>query len=296
MNETLKRTISGAVYIALLLTSILFSTESFIILFGVFLIITIYEFSNLVNLNKIFSIVFGTLIYASVLLISHYNKEITLFLNDALRSNLDLNINIKQLDLILLAVTIVVSIKCILFLFYDSVQKISTSSKYLYLLGYITLPFIFIVKISFGTNDYNPKIILGLFILIWTNDTFAYLVGKSMGKHKLFERVSPKKTVEGFLGGAVFAAFAGFLISKLYIQPNPEFSSKSILIWTIIAVIVSIFGTIGDLIESKFKRIAGVKDSGSIMPGHGGILDRLDSVIFVAPIIFLFYQILYYVS
>jgi phosphatidate cytidylyltransferase len=296
MNETLKRTISGAVYIALLLTSILFSTESFITLFGVFLIITIYEFSNIVNLNKIFSILFGISIYATIILVSHYNKQTTVFINDTFNSNISLETNIKQLDLILLAVTIVISIKCIIFLFYDSVQKVSTSSKYLYLLGYITLPFVFIVKISFGTNDYNPKIILGLFVLIWTNDTFAYLVGKSMGKHKLFERVSPKKTIEGFLGGVVFAAFAGFLISKLYIQPKPEFSSKSILIWTIIALIVSLFGTIGDLIESKFKRIAGVKDSGSIMPGHGGILDRLDSVIFVAPIIFLFYQILYYVS
>lgn len=296
MNETLKRTISGAVYIALLLTSILFSTESFIILFGIFLIITIYEFSNLVNLNKIFSILFGTLLYAVIILISHYNKQTTSYLNGLTKSNLDLETNIQQMDLVLLGITLVVSIKCILFLFYDSVQKVSTSSKYLYLLGYITLPFIFIVKISFGTNSYNPKIILGLFILIWTNDTFAYLVGKSMGKHKLFERVSPKKTIEGFLGGAIFAAFAGFLISKLYIQPNPAFSNKSILIWTIIALIVSVFGTIGDLIESKFKRIAGVKDSGSIMPGHGGILDRLDSVIFVAPIIFLFYQILYYVS
>ncbi|WP_294959953.1 phosphatidate cytidylyltransferase [uncultured Flavobacterium sp.] len=296
MNETLKRTISGAVYIALLLTSILFSTESFITLFGVFLIITIYEFSNIVNLNKVFSILFGTLVYSSIILVSHYNKQTAKFVNDTFNSNISLETNIKQLDLVLLAVTIVVSIKCIIFLFYDSVQKVSTSSKYLYLLGYITLPFVFIVKISFGTNDYNPKIILGLFVLIWTNDTFAYLVGKSMGKHKLFERVSPKKTIEGFLGGVVFAAFAGFLISKLYIQPKPEFSNTSILIWTIIALIVSIFGTIGDLIESKFKRIAGIKDSGSIMPGHGGILDRLDSVIFVAPIIFLFYQILYYVS
>ncbi|UWY26609.1 phosphatidate cytidylyltransferase [Flavobacterium sp. TR2] len=296
MNETLKRTISGAVYIALLLTSILFSTESFITLFGVFLIITIYEFSNIVNLNKVFSILFGTLVYSSIILVSHYNKQTAKFVNDTFNSNISLETNIKQLDLILLAVTIVVSIKCIIFLFYDSVQKVSTSSKYLYLLGYITLPFVFIVKISFGTNDYNPKIILGLFVLIWTNDTFAYLVGKSIGKHKLFERVSPKKTIEGFLGGVVFAAFAGFLISKLYIQPKPEFSNTSILIWTIIALIVSIFGTIGDLIESKFKRIAGIKDSGSIMPGHGGILDRLDSVIFVAPIIFLFYQILYYVS
>ncbi|OCB78136.1 phosphatidate cytidylyltransferase [Flavobacterium piscis] len=296
MNETLKRTISGAVYIALLLTSILFSTESFIILFGIFLIITIYEFCNLANLNKVFSILFGVLLYSATLLVSHYNKQTTQFLNETFNTELNLNTNIQELDLILLAVTIVISIKCILFLFYDSVQKVSTSSKYLYLLGYITLPFIFIVKISFGTNNYNPKIILGLFILIWTNDTFAYLVGKSIGKHKLFERVSPKKTIEGFLGGVVFAALAGFLISKFYIQPNPEFSSKSILIWTIIALIVSVFGTIGDLIESKFKRIAGVKDSGSIMPGHGGILDRLDSVIFVAPIIFLFYQILYYVS
>ena len=296
MHEPLKRTISGAVYIALLLTSILFSTESFITLFGVFLIITIYEFSNIVNLNKVFSILFGTLVYSSIILVSHYNKQTAKFVNDTFNSNISLETNIKQLDLVLLAVTIVVSIKCIIFLFYDSVQKVSTSSKYLYLLGYITLPFVFIVKISFGTNDYNPKIILGLFVLIWTNDTFAYLVGKSMGKHKLFERVSPKKTIEGFLGGVVFAAFAGFLISKLYIQPKPEFSNTSILIWTIIALIVSIFGTIGDLIESKFKRIAGIKDSGSIMPGHGGILDRLDSVIFVAPIIFLFYQILYYVS
>jgi phosphatidate cytidylyltransferase len=117
-----------------------------------------------------------------------------------------------------------------------------------------------------------------------------------MGKHKLYEKVSPKKTIEGFLGGLVFATFAGFLISKLYIQPSAHFSKKSIAIWMIIAVIVGVFGTIGDLIESKFKRIAGVKDSGSIMPGHGGVLDRLDSVIFVAPIIFLFYQILNYVS
>ena len=121
------------------------------------------------------------------------------------------------------------------------------------------------------------------------------MVGKSIGKHKLFEKISPKKTIEGFLGGILFAIFAGFLISKYYIQANPNHLQKSIIIWISIAVIVGIMGTIGDLIESKFKRIAGVKDSGKIMPGHGGILDRLDSVIFVAPFIFLFYQILNYV-
>lgn len=295
MNETLKRTISGAVYIALLLTSILFSTESFIILFGIFLIIATYEFSNLAGINKIFSILFVSLFYSTVSLVSFYRTETENYINKFLKEKIQITIDTDQLFTVLLVITLIVSIKCIIFLF-DDTQIISRLSKYIYLVGYIMLPFLFITKISFGIKDYNPKIIIGLFVLIWTNDTFAYLVGKSIGKHKLFERISPKKTIEGFLGGVVFAAFAGFLISKLYIQPNPDFSNKSILIWTIIALIVSIFGTIGDLIESKFKRIAGVKDSGAIMPGHGGVLDRLDSVIFVAPIIFLFYQILYYVS
>lgn len=295
MNETLKRTISGAVYIALLLTSILFSTESFIILFGVFLIIATYEFCNLVKLNKVFSILFVSLFYSTVALVSFYRTETENYISSLLKENIQFTIDTDKLFSILLTITLIIAVKCIVFLF-NNTQTISKPSKYIYLLGYIMLPFIFIIKISFGIKDYNPKIIIGLFILIWTNDTFAYLVGKSIGKHKLFERVSPKKTIEGFLGGVVFAAFAGFLISKLYIRPNPDFSQKSILIWTIIALIVSIFGTIGDLIESKFKRIAGVKDSGTIMPGHGGVLDRLDSVIFVAPVIFLFYQILYYVS
>ena len=107
MNETLKRAISGAVYIALLLTSILFSTESFITLFGVFLIITIYEFSNIVNLNKVFSIFFGVLIYSTTILVSHYNKQTNKFLDDTFNFNTNLDVNIKQLDLILLAVTIV---------------------------------------------------------------------------------------------------------------------------------------------------------------------------------------------
>ena len=296
MSETLKRAISGAIYILLLLVSILYSTESFFILFGIFLVIAIYEFCNLIQINNIFPIVFGLILYITVTLISHYRTLTTDAINQTFNSDVEIVVNIQQLDVVLLVIALVVSIKCILFLFYDSIQKISTSSKYLYLLGYIILPFVFITKISFGVNDYNPKIIIGLFILIWTNDTFAYIVGKSIGRTKLFEKISPKKTIEGFLGGILFAILAGYLISKYYIKANPEFSDRSILIWISIAVIVGIIGTIGDLIESKFKRIAGVKDSGNIMPGHGGILDRLDSVIFVAPIIFLFYQILYYVS
>ena len=288
MNETLKRGISGAVYIALLLTSIQFSTESFIILFGVFLIIATYEFCNLVQLNKIFPLLFVSLFYTTISLISFYKIETENYINSIQNGNITLTIDINLVNTILLITTLIVSVKCIFFLFDDRVQSISTPSKYLYLLGYILLPFIFIVKISFGIKDYNPKIIIGLFILIWTNDTFAYLVGKSIGKHKLLERISPKKTIEGFIGGLVFTMIGSYLLSMYFTFFSP-------MVWICTGLIVGFFGTIGDLIESKFKRSAGVKDSGKIMPGHGGILDRLDSVIFAIPFLYLFYQILNYV-
>ncbi len=279
MNETLKRAISGAVYIVLLLASILYSTESFFILFGLFLLIAAYEFSSLVQINKIASLFISVIAYSSITYL--------LFNKIHLSKNFDITLSIA---------TLFISIKCIYFLFENKKGKLDSISKYIYLFGYIILPFLIIAKIPFGLKGYNPKIIIGIFILIWTNDTFAYIVGKSIGRHKLFERISPKKTIEGFVGGVVFAMIAGYLISKFYIKASPKFSDQSIIIWTTIALIVGVFGTIGDLVESKFKRIAGVKDSGKIMPGHGGILDRLDSVIFVAPYIFLFYQILNYVT
>ena len=284
MNETLKRSISGAFYVVLLLVSILYSTESFYILFGLFLLIAVVEFCDLIQLNKITSIVLAIVIY---LLFYEANlKKNNLFSNDVAH----------YVTLTALAITLIVSIKGVLFLFDDNEVKSNIFSKYTYLIGYIILPFVFITKIPFGEKGYNPKIIISIFILIWTNDTFAYIVGKSMGKRKLFERVSPKKTIEGFIGGVLFAVVASYIISKYYFDPKEYYFKKSVAIWMTIALIVGVFGTIGDLIESKFKRAAGIKDSGAIMPGHGGILDRLDSVIFVAPIIFLFYQILNYVS
>ena len=284
MNETLKRAISGAIYVILLLVSILFSTESFYALFGIFLLIAVVEFCNLVQLNKIAAIGIAVLTYAFFYLINA--KQIGLFSAQTTH----------YLNLGALIATIFVSIKCLVFLFEDKKTVQNLFSKYIYLIGYIILPFVFITKIPFGEKGYNPKIIISIFILIWTNDTFAFIVGKSIGKTKLFEKVSPKKTIEGFIGGIVFAVLASYIISKYYFEPKESYFKKSVIIWMTIAMIVGVFGTIGDLIESKFKRVANVKDSGAIMPGHGGILDRLDSVIFVAPIVFLFYQILNYVS
>ena len=287
MNETLKRSISGAIYVILLLASILFSTnknfDSFFILFGIFLIIAVFEFCGLVNINKTVPILFAGATYFLTYRIANATKgEVLLY---SIRYN-------QNIEKIVLFLVLLVSIKCLLFLFNENQTTLNSYSKYVYLIGYIILPFLLITKIPFGKVGYNPKIIISIFILIWTNDTFAYIVGKSIGKRKLFEKVSPKKTIEGFVGGVVFAVLASYIISKYYI----EIVESNTFIWIITALIVSIFGTIGDLIESKFKRIAGVKDSGRIMPGHGGILDRLDSVIFATPIIFLFYQILNYVS
>jgi len=279
MNESLKRLLSGIVYVALLIIATSYSVNSFYILFGVFMLIAIYEFCRLVDVNNVFPLFFGAFIYT---LATFFRTGFTYE-------------NVRTNDLLLLGATLFVSVKCLMLLFSPQ-NRIDKLSKYIYIIGYIIFPFILISKIPFGIKGFNPKIIISIFILIWTNDTFAYVVGKSIGKHKLIEKISPKKTIEGFIGGIVFSVIAAVLISKFYIQAKPSHQSLSLLIWTISAVIISVFSTLGDLIESKFKRIAGVKDSGNIMPGHGGILDRLDSIIFVAPFVYLFYQILYYVS
>ena len=128
---------------------------------------------------------------------------------------------------------------------------------------------------------FSPGIIIGFFILIWANDTGAYLTGISFGRHRLMERISPKKTWEGFIGGIIIASLvAWFLSGWLGVVDKIH--------WIIISVIVSIAGTYGDLVESMLKRSIGVKDSGTIMPGHGGFLDRFDSAIISFPLVYLF--------
>jgi phosphatidate cytidylyltransferase len=126
-----------------------------------------------------------------------------------------------------------------------------------------------------------PKVdlLLGFFLLIWLNDTFAYLTGSLIGKHLLFKRLSPKKTWEGIIGGGIFSLGGAWLLSYFYPSINQ-------IEWIGFVLVIIIFGTFGDLIESMFKRSINVKDSGNIMPGHGGLLDRLDSLLISAPVLF----------
>ncbi len=146
---------------------------------------------------------------------------------------------------------------------------------------YVTFPFFLFAKLGFINGVYNHYIPLGFLILLWTNDTGAYLAGRSFGKHKLFERISPKKTWEGFFGGFILAIVVAVNLEKY-------FGSLPLWQWIIVAMIISIVGTLGDLVESMLKRSLHVKDSGSILPGHGGFLDRFDGLLLAAPIVYVF--------
>jgi phosphatidate cytidylyltransferase len=141
---------------------------------------------------------------------------------------------------------------------------------------YIALPFTLLHKIILGAGGTN--IVLGYFFILWTNDTTAYLVGKNFGKRKLFERISPKKTWEGSIGGGVLSLGVAYMMAQY-------FHELKLQEWLIIGVIIIVTGTLGDLVESLFKRSINSKDSGTILPGHGGLLDRFDGLFVSIPFI-----------
>jgi len=263
MRELLVRAVSGLFFISVIIGSILYSKESFYLVFYAIMMVCLYEFKNLINLSYKWTILVATLIFII---------------------STDLNIlNFKYLRFFLI---ISFFIPLIYQLFKPKINI--TSSKlghYFLALSYIALPFALLVQIPFIKGVYSPNIILGVFILIWISDTFAYIVGSTLGRTKLYEKISPNKTVEGAIGGLIAALAASFFISK-YV------TDLSMINWMIIAAILVVFGLLGDLIESKFKREAGVKDSSNYIPGHGGFLDRLDSIIFAAPFVYVYLHII----
>ena len=148
---------------------------------------------------------------------------------------------------------------------------------------YISVPFglmnaLYLVP---GIDGYYKGVLLGLFVLVWTSDIFAYLTGSMFGKHRLFERISPKKSWEGSIGGLFFSLIAAYVLSLFLPEIN-------LVNWMIMALIIVVTATLGDLGESLLKRNAGVKDTGKIFPGHGGVLDRFDATIFATPFVFVY--------
>lgn len=148
---------------------------------------------------------------------------------------------------------------------------------------YIALPYSLLSFIIYpgdiASSTFYPWVLIGIFLIIWIYDSMAYVFGSMLGKHKICERISPKKSWEGLIGGTVFAVIMGIINSVI-------FHELSLTSWVVISLLIVVFGTSGDFFESKLKREAGVKDSGNILPGHGGMLDRFDTMLFAVPVIF----------
>lgn len=151
---------------------------------------------------------------------------------------------------------------------------------------YVILPFLSFLALGFVQGSFNACIPLGFMLMLWTSDTGAYLAGRSLGKHKLFERISPKKTWEGFIGGIALSVVVSLILAHYY----PSLASW---VWVSMGVIIACFGTLGDLVESMLKRSLNVKDSGTILPGHGGLLDRFDGLLVAAPLVYLLLKLIY---
>lgn len=270
MTNFWQRAITGTIFVAVLVGAIVLGGWYMHITFGLVVFFGLLEFYKLFEKTetkpqKWVGISLGTAIYG-LMSLSQY-KEVPYLLGVVV--------------LIVLAPILV----CIVELFRKSVKPFNNISLTLVGIVYIVLPFTMLNLLDRTFNHdiaplnslYSP--ILTIFILIWCNDTFAYLTGRLIGKHKLFERISPKKTWEGFIGGVVFAMIAGILLAY--------FLEESYVKYITYALVAGIIGTLGDLVQSMLKRSVDVKDSGNILPGHGGILDRFDAVLFVVPIVFL---------
>ncbi len=269
MKEILRRAITGAVFIILLLSAIFLSSDAFDFLLMIFGLACIYEYKRMVGLRGYYIF----LAYLSLWWIFIYLvKE-----NDKVPIN------------ILMLITIVVDLAMLYFLFSKKGRKFNTFKKFVAGLFYIGGGCVFLTMIPYKNNEFAQLLIMGIFILIWVNDSFAYLVGRSIGRTKLYPNVSPKKTVEGAVGGLLFTLGAAYIMANY----EPMVSNVE---WMVLATIIVFTGNLGDLVESKLKRVAGVKDSGALLPGHGGMLDRLDSLVFAAPFAYLTLNIFAYVS
>lgn len=233
-----------------------------------FIIIGAYECIKIMRFD---STLYKWLVLPLIALV--YYKFSTRFFGFGFYYNFNLS-EVLALSLILIAV--ITLFRFANELYYDE-------GKLIFTVIYTALPFGFALglpKYSINDDSFSWEVFL-LFILIWSSDSFAYFTGIIFGKHKMAPKISPKKTWEGFAGGVFFTLILGYFIEQKF----PDLRGN----WLIVGFLVSIFAPLGDLVESQLKRTFGVKDSGNIIPGHGGVLDRLDSFIIAAPVVYLYF-------
>ncbi|MFD2246603.1 phosphatidate cytidylyltransferase [Pontibacter ruber] len=267
LSNLQQRLIVGVLGAALFVGSILFSEWTYFLLFLGLALLGVLEFYRLlkplgIKPNQTIGIISGGFFYVSIFLIE---KEI------------------MPADLLYLFPPIVF-LAFVLELYRKQEQPFTNIAFTLLGVLYVAVPFGLLHKLGYLQGEYSWQPILGLLLLIWASDTGAYIAGKTFGKHKLFPRISPGKTWEGWVGGTMLSLVVAWAISI-------PFNDLELYQWLGVAVITAVFGVLGDLVESLLKRSLSVKDSGTLLPGHGGILDRFDSLLLVIPFIVAFLKI-----
>lgn len=272
MKKLITRTITGIVLVLIMLAAIIASEYSYAVLFLLMLTGGIYEFFHFYEGSEIkpqkgLSYLISFLLFGTSFLVANGTIDAKYFLG------------LFSLLLVIMAAE----------LYRKQPKPVENIAVTIFSIVYIAIPlaltnYLVFPKI-FPTITYAPQLLIALFVLIWTHDSGAYLFGVSMGKNRLFERISPKKSWEGAVGGTLTSVAAAVVIAR-YI---PEIQ---LIHWIIISILTAVSSTFGDLTESMFKRHFQVKDSGNLLPGHGGILDRFDSILFAIPVIVLYLKII----
>ncbi|MEO8087644.1 MAG: phosphatidate cytidylyltransferase [Bacteroidota bacterium] len=280
MNNLAKRTLVGVPGAAMIVWLIFFNAYSFALLFFLITVLSLNEFysrstDGIIKPQRWIGLFCGIVVYLVII---------------SLKCDLTVICDVPSFDrgmAILLLIPILFSIFVIEL--YRKSQHPFTNIAFTFLgLIYIPVTMGMATLIGWSSDDggFHPSNMFGYFFILWAHDIGAYFAGRWWGKHKLFERISPKKTWEGTAGGVVFSFIVAHFIS-IYC---PGFSRME---WFAITVIILITSTLGDLVESMFKRSISIKDSGTLLPGHGGMLDRFDGVFISAPFVYVFLELVH---
>jgi phosphatidate cytidylyltransferase len=277
MMNLIKRILTGAIYIALIVLAILLLDNSpvmYLLVFSLFIVLGIGEMITMAKddatqswLVTVIDMLGGVGLFVAFYL--HYEGE-----------------SMQSRALWLLPIAFYLLLRTIVQLYRPQQNAVHSLERSFFSLGYIALPLAMLNCIMSITA---PRLLLGVFMFIWIYDTGAYCVGMLLGRHRLFERISPKKSWEGVIGGIVFCVAGAYATHYWF---DEFFQVPDLTTWVGLSVVVAVFSTFGDLVESLIKRTVGVKDSGNIMPGHGGILDRIDSLLLVVPAVLIYLQLI----
>ncbi len=271
MKNFIIRAITGIVFVALLIIATCFNPFTFAAFFSLLLMLAMYEYNKLVKIDRalirISNVLGGVYLFLSVFFFSGGYIGYMVFFPYILFIIALLFIELYNKNGHLLE------------------EVGACLGGQIYIAAFISVAnlLVFTPSLSEQSVQFTPYNLLAVFVVIWLNDTGAYLIGSTMGKHRLFERISPKKSWEGFFGGIIISVLAAYFIAP-YIHVN-QIAAVGF------ALLISLVATMGDLVESMVKRIANVKDAGNILPGHGGILDRIDGAIPSIPVAYMFIEL-----